>query len=134
MGVMSEMLVAYAQPLLDETDGSLEQMNFALKIANLCWGLALMPEEEQGKMIVETRKKLKMNKTDFADFLQAIILPMIRRHQEMYPDMAKSVSPQTTSPPPSPPPPREIKYPGTGRNEPCPCNSGKKYKRCCGKI
>ena len=21
-----------------------------------------------------------------------------------------------------------------GRNEPCPCNSGKKYKKCCGKI
>jgi len=20
-----------------------------------------------------------------------------------------------------------------GRNEPCPCNSGKKYKKCCGK-
>jgi uncharacterized protein YecA (UPF0149 family) len=20
----------------------------------------------------------------------------------------------------------------TGRNEPCPCGSGKKYKRCCG--
>ncbi len=23
--------------------------------------------------------------------------------------------------------------PKTGRNEPCPCGSGKKYKRCCGK-
>jgi len=22
----------------------------------------------------------------------------------------------------------------TGRNEPCPCGSGKKYKRCCGSI
>ena len=21
-----------------------------------------------------------------------------------------------------------------GRNDPCPCGSGKKYKRCCGKI
>ena len=24
------------------------------------------------------------------------------------------------------------KYPGTGRNNPCPCDSGKKYKKCCG--
>jgi uncharacterized protein len=24
--------------------------------------------------------------------------------------------------------------PKTGRNEPCPCGSGKKYKHCCGKI
>ncbi|MEA3241887.1 MAG: SEC-C metal-binding domain-containing protein, partial [Pseudomonadota bacterium] len=23
--------------------------------------------------------------------------------------------------------------PKTGRNEPCPCGSGKKYKKCCGK-
>ncbi|RCK75785.1 MAG: hypothetical protein OZSIB_3728 [Candidatus Ozemobacter sibiricus] len=30
-----------------------------------------------------------------------------------------------------PPPPPPEKYPGTGRNEPCPCGSGKKYKKCC---
>ena len=24
--------------------------------------------------------------------------------------------------------------PKTGRNEPCPCGSGKKYKHCCGRI
>ncbi|WP_462431052.1 SEC-C metal-binding domain-containing protein, partial [Bilophila wadsworthia] len=23
--------------------------------------------------------------------------------------------------------------PKVGRNEPCPCGSGKKYKKCCGK-
>lgn len=28
------------------------------------------------------------------------------------------------------PPPREVIK--TGRNEPCPCHSGKKYKKCCG--
>jgi hypothetical protein len=33
-----------------------------------------------------------------------------------------------------PPPPREVarKSMKVGRNEPCPCGSGKKYKRCCG--
>jgi uncharacterized protein YecA (UPF0149 family) len=25
-----------------------------------------------------------------------------------------------------------IAPPKTGRNEPCPCGSGKKYKKCCG--
>lgn len=29
--------------------------------------------------------------------------------------------------------PAEKKYPKTGRNEPCPCGSGKKYKKCCGR-
>lgn len=25
----------------------------------------------------------------------------------------------------------ETKYEGTGRNEPCPCGSGAKFKKCC---
>jgi uncharacterized protein YchJ len=25
-------------------------------------------------------------------------------------------------------------FPKVGRNAPCPCGSGKKYKRCCGKV
>jgi hypothetical protein len=33
------------------------------------------------------------------------------------------------NPPPSPP---AASLAGVGRNEPCPCGSGKKYKRCCG--
>lgn len=38
-------------------------------------------------------------------------------------------SPQPTSPPVK----RRVKAPKIGRNEPCPCGSGKKYKRCCGR-
>ena len=28
---------------------------------------------------------------------------------------------------------KEKKFSGTGRNEKCPCGSGIKYKKCCGK-
>lgn len=36
--------------------------------------------------------------------------------------------------PPLPPPVEPIRAEGTvGRNDPCPCGSGKKYKKCCGK-
>jgi uncharacterized protein YecA (UPF0149 family) len=39
--------------------------------------------------------------------------------------------PASGLPAPRPPAPRtQLKV---GRNEPCPCGSGKKYKRCCGK-
>jgi len=31
----------------------------------------------------------------------------------------------------APPQPRQKKK--VGRNDPCPCGSGKKYKKCCGK-
>ncbi len=35
---------------------------------------------------------------------------------------------------PLPPPVDPIQSPRTvGRNDPCPCGSGKKYKKCCGK-
>ncbi|MFQ5422627.1 MAG: SEC-C metal-binding domain-containing protein [Phycisphaerae bacterium] len=36
---------------------------------------------------------------------------------------------------PLPPPVDTIKNPqtGPGRNDPCPCGSGKKYKKCCGR-
>jgi hypothetical protein len=33
----------------------------------------------------------------------------------------------------APRPPAPITAPRTGRNAPCPCGSGKKYKKCCGK-
>jgi hypothetical protein len=44
MGAIAESITAYAQPLLDETDGSIEQMNHALALGQICWNLALMPE------------------------------------------------------------------------------------------
>jgi uncharacterized protein YecA (UPF0149 family) len=31
-----------------------------------------------------------------------------------------------------PPAPIESEEPKVGRNDPCPCGSGKKYKKCCG--
>lgn len=43
----------------------------------------------------------------------------------------------TPSPPPPPPPPGPVTpvrrlEPKVGRNDPCPCGSGKKFKKCCG--
>jgi uncharacterized protein YecA (UPF0149 family) len=41
----------------------------------------------------------------------------------------------TEEEPELPPPVDTIRSeePRTGRNDPCPCGSGKKYKKCCGK-
>lgn len=45
------------------------------------------------------------------------------------------VSPQPAPGPPPPPQPTTIRRdtPKVGRNDPCPCGSGKKYKKCCAK-
>jgi len=45
---------------------------------------------------------------------------------------AASAPPQPTAPPP-PEIPAPKRAGAVGRNEPCPCGSGKKYKNCCGK-
>lgn len=138
MGVIAESFVAYAQPLLDATDGSIDHMNKAFSLAQLCWNLALLPAKEREESLAEMRPNLDMDEAEFDDFRCSVILPMIRRHYEMFPNMSRQGAardPKATaaSMPPTTASPRAQKYPGTGRNAPCPCNSGKKYKRCCGR-
>ena len=45
MGAIADAFAAYAQPLLDQTDGSEEQLNKAFTISQLCYNLALMQED-----------------------------------------------------------------------------------------
>ena len=57
--------------------------------------------------------------------------PSPPRPSAVIPDFFKSLSEMQprSSRPVVPPPP---KYPGVGRNDPCPCGSGRKFKKCCG--
>jgi hypothetical protein len=89
MGVIAESIVAYAQPLLDETDGSIENMNRALFLAQLCWNLALLSEKEREQSLAEMRPSFAMDDAEFKDFQQSVVQPMIRRHYEMFPNMPR---------------------------------------------
>ena len=132
MGAMAEAIAACAQPLLDNTDGSAGQMNHALALGTLCWNLALVPEEERDKVLREMGPSLEMKEHEFENFKRSVVLPMIRRHQEMFPNLHRrdsTVLPQRAPVSQT----RPSTAAGTGRNAPCPCNSGKKYKRCCGR-
>ena len=143
MGAIAEALVAYAQPLLDETDGSEEQLNKAFAISQLCYNLSLMPEDRRDQAITEMKPTLDMDDEEFDDFRRSIIVPMIRRHHEMFPQMHRrnptdfSQSGSSSRAPSFGTRPktgaRGEAYPGTDRYAPCPCNSGRKYKFCCGK-
>ena len=64
MGVLAESMAAYAQPLLEATAGSLEQVNRALALAQVCWGLALLPEEARNEALLELEPSLKMEADD----------------------------------------------------------------------
>jgi len=137
MGVIAESMVAYAQPLLDEADDSADGLQRALTLAQVCWNLALLPERERETELAELQPSFRMNDSEFEDFRRSVVLPMVQRHHEMFPHMPRIGStdhpagrsvPHTSRMTPA----RTEKYPGTGRNAPCPCHSGKKYKRCCG--
>jgi hypothetical protein len=52
-------------------------------------------------------------------------------HQDRTGDTVRTVS-ASVAPPSAPPDPIKRGTPKIGRNEPCPCGSGKKYKKCCG--
>jgi uncharacterized protein YecA (UPF0149 family) len=143
MGAIAEAFAAYAQPLLDQTDGSVEQLNKAFAISQLCYNLALSPEESRDQMLSEMRLSLEMDDEEFDDFRRSVVLPMIQRHQEMFPQIHRrgSTDFSQTGPSPSGPSPQvrprmtvpAEAYAGTDRYAPCPCNSGRKYKFCCGK-
>jgi hypothetical protein len=135
MGAIAEAFAAFAQPLIDQTDGSLEQLNKAFAMSQLCFNLALLPEDGRETMLSELRSSLEMDDEEFDAFRREIILPMIRRHQEMFPLMHRRGS---TAASPSGPSPRAHSraaageaYPGTEPYAPCPCKSGRKYKFCC---
>jgi len=137
MGAIADAIVAYAQPLLEQTDGSEEQLNKAMTISQLCWNLALVPEDGRDQMLSGMRPSLQMDEDQFNEFRRCIIDPMIRRHQEMFPLMHQRGSTGSTAASPSGPSPRAHSgaageaYPGTQPYAPCPCNSGRKYKFCC---
>ena len=130
MGAIADGFAAYARPLFEETDGSIDTMNRAMAVAQMCWNLALLPEDQREAAIDEMKPALKMTDEEFADFRQNLILPMIHRHHEMFPGLhnrSKQIS-DTLGVMSS----LTKKYPGTGRNARCPCGSGRKYKLCCG--
>jgi hypothetical protein len=137
MGALADALVAYAQPLIDQTDGSEEQLNKAFAISQLCYNLALFPDDQRDTTLAEMRQSLKMDEAEFAEFRRSVIDPMIQRHEEMFPGMHRRIVGDAV---PSFSPPRAHarkaapgdKYPGTDRYAPCPCGSGEKYKFCCG--
>lgn len=138
MGAMAEAVLAYAQPLLDQADGSADRMNTAFMLAQLCWNLALVPEQERDEALCEMRPSLRMDEGEFEAFRHAVVVPMIRRHYEMFPHMHRRDSTERSMGGPASrtyptTPARTDKYAGTGRNAPCPCRSGKKYKLCCGR-
>jgi hypothetical protein len=78
MGGIAEAMAAYAQPLLDQTDGSTQQMNSAFALGPLCWNLALLPEQARDEALAKMRPTLKMDDDQFETFRRSVVVPMIQ--------------------------------------------------------
>jgi preprotein translocase subunit SecA len=61
------------------------------------------------------------------------ILTQDKRHKAVEEKEAKQKHTETSKDKTEPPKPHRRETPKVGRNDPCPCGSGKKYKHCCGK-
>ena len=91
--------------------------------------MQMTPPEEHFKSLSlgpNIRKSLQTGEMDIEDFRKQI-LTMELPSEAMRFDLLK----QLADIKPSAPQPEKQKK--VGRNDPCPCGSGKKYKRCCGK-
>jgi hypothetical protein len=135
MGAIADAVVAYTQPLLDGTDGSPEQLQKAMALGQLCWNLALLQPDQRDAAIGKLRSSMNLDDQEIAELRHDIIDPMIRRHEEMFPHMGSRAPSRTAGFPMAMPPrptPLHTDGPRVGRNSPCPCGSGRKYKQCCG--
>ena len=68
MGAIAEAIVAYAQPLFDQTDWSIDKRTRAMAVAQMCWNLALLPEDQREKAIDELKPTLNMEDGEFTEF------------------------------------------------------------------
>jgi hypothetical protein len=131
VGAIADFFVAYAQPLLDITDGSHEEMQQALGLAQVCYNLSLLPRDEREKFILRMQDDLGMDDAEFAEFRRGLIDPMVERNHRATANALVSMSANHRSGVEDDRPAPRLKS-TVNRYAPCPCQSGKKYKFCCG--
>lgn len=68
MGAFADAFAAYAQPLIDESDGSLEQMEKICLPGQLCWNLALEPEDTRRETLADMQRTFRMDDDAFEAF------------------------------------------------------------------
>ena len=91
--------------------------------------MQMTPPEERFKSLSlgpNIRKSLQTGEMDMEDIRKQILTMELPSEAVRF-DLLKQLADIKPSPP------QTEKQKKVGRNDPCPCGSGKKYKRCCGK-
>lgn len=145
MGAIADALLEYMRPLTDAMSDSPEGLEKALALGQVCFNLGQMDEDSRAECLERIRDSMSLSEEEFAEFYVTLILPMLIRHEEMFPrkgsmrtrlpdlmsayqpddhlstDVEKTIYTATVS-----------RDRSIDRYAPCACNSGKKYKFCCG--
>ena len=58
-----------------------------MALSQLCYNLALFPEESRQTMLSEMQRSLKMDDEEFGEFRRKFIDPMVQRHHAMFPGL-----------------------------------------------
>ena len=118
-GTVKELAEKYGLTVMEMT-GFLDGINDSLVTPN---PIEEMEEDTEVSLSFD-KEKLYMNMVDAkADWLYGLEqwsdLLTSERRKELYKEQRSSTT--------------VVKPPKIGRNDPCPCGSGKKYKKCCGR-
>jgi preprotein translocase subunit SecA len=105
-------LIEYKREAVGTFDGMVQSVR-AETLGSVFRARFVRPERKRGRVPARDRQKLSAPVADAAAF------SMFGR-------------PNVSDPAPQPVAPRRVGK-KVGRNEPCPCGSGKKYKKCCGR-
>lgn len=80
----AQAMVDFVQPLLDQTDGSSEQVERVMRLGMMWWNLAILPPSERARMLNETVEEMELDAEARDSFLEATHA-MIARHESMFP-------------------------------------------------
>ena len=118
--LLEDVRQAYADGLVDDTVADLEGIERDMMAAPKPW------RRDRQRIITDAIAEMEW----WASFH-----PEDSRPKKLPKSQAPMLPPATPAPSTSSyvPPKPLVREPKLGRNDPCPCGSGKKYKKCCGK-
>jgi len=98
------------------------------------FGQMIVSIEEEGVEAVFRLQpaKPKSFKGVFSSAPREFLHPEVNKFKRPQPQQ-EAASEERAAPPAEKPKPIQSSHPKVGRNDPCPCGSGKKYKKCCGR-
>jgi hypothetical protein len=82
-GGLAQQMIEFVQPLLDNSDGSKEQVEKAISFGMLCWNIAILPRAERAAEIEAAEHDIAKTDEDREAFRDLAEL-MLARHEKLF--------------------------------------------------